>query len=111
MRAVSVAEDFVFFGDIGVHSLGDGSRIRISLAANDEMVSWQERLVHARDLFFRSERGSDARGHWSVPAEDSLQPIADDPEPTKSQGDQDGQEDELVARLLALVLQCWSSFS
>ena len=35
--ALSVTEDVVFLGDMGVHSLGDGSRILISL---DEMVSW-----------------------------------------------------------------------
>ena len=36
VQAVFVAEDVVFLGDIGVHSLGDGSRIRISLAADGD---------------------------------------------------------------------------
>ena len=52
VRAVCLAQDVVFFGDMGVQFLGGGSRIRISLAADDEMVSWQERLIHACDLFF-----------------------------------------------------------
>ena len=49
-RVVSVTEEVVFLDDMDVHPLGDGSRIRISLAAHDGMVSWQERLVHAREL-------------------------------------------------------------
>ena len=71
-----------------------------------------KRVVHARELFSRSERGSDIRGYPSALVEDSLQTIAEDPELTEGRVDRDGQEDELVARLLrALVLQCWSSFS
>ena len=62
-RAVSVTEGVAV---LGVHSLGDGSRIRISQAADDEIVSWRERRVHACESFSRSERGSDARGHRSV---------------------------------------------
>ena len=92
-------------GDMVVHSLGERTRIRIFLAADDEMVSRQERLVHARELFSRSERGSYARNHPSVLVGDSLQPIAVDPELTEGQGARDGQEDGLVARLLL----CWSS--
>ena len=46
-RAVSVTEGVVFLGDVGVHSLGDGSRIRILQAADDEIVSWRERRFHA----------------------------------------------------------------
>ena len=65
------------------------------------MVSWPARLVLVRELFFRSERVSDARGHWSVPVGDSWQPIVEDPELTKRQGDWDGQEEDLVARLVA----------
>ena len=100
VRAFSVAKDVVLLGDMDVHSLGGGSRVRISLASDDEMVSWQERLVHARGHFSRRERGSEARGR-SVLVEDSLLPIAEDPELFKGRCDQDGQEDELVARLLA----------
>ena len=62
------------------------------------MVSWQERLAHARELFFffvESGRGSYARNHRSVLVGDSLQPCAVDPELTEGQGDRDGQEDEL----------------
>ena len=33
--AFSVVEDVVLLGDMGVHSLGDGSRVRISPAADD----------------------------------------------------------------------------
>ena len=43
----SVGKDVVLLGDMGVHYLGDGSGVRISLAADDEIVSWQERLAHA----------------------------------------------------------------
>ena len=74
------------------------------MAADDEMVSWQERLVHARESFLRSERGSYARGHRSVPVEHSLQPFAVDPDLTQSQGHQDSQDDELDARLLTRTL-------
>ena len=101
VQALSVAKDVVFPGDMGVHSLGDGSRVRISLAADDPMVSWHEQLVYARGLFSCSGRGSEARGHQSVSVEDRLQPSAEDPEMSKGQGDRDGQEDELVVRLLA----------
>ena len=58
VRAVFVAEGVVLLAETGVHSLGDGTPIRISLAADDEMVSWQQRLVHACELFPRSERMS-----------------------------------------------------
>ena len=61
------------------------------------MVSWQERLVHARGQFSRSEGGCGARGHWSVLVEDSLQLIAE------GQCGRDGQGGELVARLRALL--------
>ena len=44
------------------------------------------------------ERGSHARNHWSVPVEDSLQAIAEDPELSKGTD----------AR--ALVFQSWASF-
>ena len=69
-----------------MHSLSDGSLIRISLAADEEMVSWQARLVLARELFSRSERVTDAHAHRLH----SWQAI-----------DPDGQEDEFGARLLA----------
>ena len=94
VRAVSVAEDVVFLGDMGVHSLGGGSRVRISRAEDNEMVSWQERLVHARD-FSRSEQDSDARGHRSVSFEDCSQPVAEELELAKGQAGRDGQKVEL----------------
>ena len=62
VRAVLDTEDVVFLGDMGVHSLGNRSRIRISQAADDEIVSWRKPRVHACELFSRSERDSDARG-------------------------------------------------
>ena len=100
----AVVEDVVLLGD-----MGDGSRVRISLAADDARVSWQERLVHARGLS-RKERGSEARGHGSVPVEDRFQPAAEDPEVSKGQCDLNSQEDELVCPVArALVLQRWES--
>ena len=69
-----------------MHSLCDGSQVRVSLAADEEMVSWQARLVLALDLFSPSERVSHARGHRSAVG-DSLQPIAEDPELTKGQSE------------------------
>ena len=49
-RPVFVAEGVVLLGDMGVHSLGDGTLISISLA---KMISWQELFVHARELFWQ----------------------------------------------------------
>ena len=77
--------------------------VRVSWSVDDVhslIVSWQETLVDARALFFRSERGSHARNLQSVPVEDSLQPISVDPKLTTGQSARDGQEDELVSRLL-----------
>ena len=62
-RAVFATEDDVFLVDMEVHSRGDGSRVRILQVADDEVVSWRERRVHECDLFSRSERESDVRGH------------------------------------------------
>ena len=73
----------------------------MSEAADDEIVSWRERRVHACELFCRSERDSYARGHRSVPIENSLQQIAEDPEVTEGEDDRHIQEGELDARLLA----------
>ena len=64
MRAFPVARDVVLLGDMVVHSPCDESRVRCPLTADEKMVSWQERLVYARELFSRSERGFDARNHW-----------------------------------------------
>ena len=50
-RAVFVTENDVFPGDIGVHSQADGSRVRISQIADDEIVSWRERRIHANEAF------------------------------------------------------------
>ena len=47
---------FLSLGDIGVHSLCDESRVRFSLTTDDKMVSRQERLVRARELFPHCER-------------------------------------------------------
>ena len=41
--------------------------------------------LSTRELFSRSERGSCACNHWSVPFGDGLLPIADDPEVTRDQ--------------------------
>ena len=60
----------------------DGSRVRISQAADDKVVSWRERRFHAYEVFSRTERNSDARSHQSVPLENILHPTAGDPELT-----------------------------
>ena len=57
------------------------------------MVSWQERLVHALELFSRIERGFYSRDHWKVLVGDDL-------------GVSTGQEGELVGQLLALLCSC-----
>ena len=62
-RAVFVTESDVFLGDMGVHSRADGSRVRFSQVADEESVSWRERRFHAYEVFSRTERNSDARGH------------------------------------------------
>ena len=40
----------VYLGDLDMHSLHDGSQIRISLAADEEIVSWQARLFLTREF-------------------------------------------------------------
>ena len=66
-RAVFVTESDVFLDDMGVHSRADGSRVRISQVADDEIVSLRERRFHAYEVFYRTERNSDAHSHQSVP--------------------------------------------
>ena len=41
-RAVFVAENDVFLGDMCVHSRVDGSRVRNSQVADEQIVSWRE---------------------------------------------------------------------
>ena len=53
------------------------------------------------DDIHKTDRGSEARGHQWVSVEDSFHSSAEHPEMSKGQGDRDGQEDELVLRLLA----------
>ena len=86
---------------MGVHSRADGSRVCFSQVADDEIVSWRERPFHASRKFSRAERNSDARGHWSIPVENSLHPTAEDAELTEEHGDHDSHEGELDARALA----------
>ena len=64
-------------------------------------VSLQKKIVYVRELFSRSDRGSHARNHWSVPSGDCPQPLGVDPELTTDQGDWDSQESELDAREVA----------
>ena len=90
-RAVFVSESDVFLGVMGVDSRADGSRVRTSQVADDEIVSLRERRFHAYEVFSRTERNSDARGHLSVPAENSLHPTVGDPELTEQHGDRDSQ--------------------
>ena len=52
----------------------DGSRVRISQVADEEIVSWRERRFHAHEAFSGSGRNADARGHRSVPVDNNLFP-------------------------------------
>ena len=54
-------------------------------------------------MFSHTERDSDARGHRSVPVENSLHPTAGDPKLTEEHGDHDGHEGELDAPVPAPV--------
>ena len=71
-RSVFVTENDVLLGDTGVHSRADGSRVRISKVADEEIVSWRERRFHAYEALARDERNSDARSHRSVPVDNNL---------------------------------------
>ena len=73
VRAFYVAHDVVLLRVSRAGPLGDGPRVCISLAADDELISGQERLVHARGMFTRSE-------------EESLQPTAENADMSKGQG-------------------------
>ena len=88
---------------MGVHTRGNGSRVLMLQVADDEIVFWREGRVHAHELSSRSERLSVVPGHQSVPVGDSSRPTAGDPDLTEDQGDRDGQEGELDARVLALL--------
>ena len=66
MRAISPQED-IFLDDMGVHSSGGVSRVRISQFADDAIGSWRGWRVRACELFSRCELDSDVRGHWPVP--------------------------------------------
>ena len=66
-----------------------------------QIVSLRECRFHAFEVFSRTERNCDARGHRSVLVENSLHLPAGDPKLTKEHGDHDGQEGELDARVLA----------
>ena len=44
-RTFFVTENDVFLGDEGVHSQADGSRVRISQVADEEIVSWRPSLA------------------------------------------------------------------
>ena len=78
-RAVFVTENDVFLGDVGVRSRADWSRVRISLVADDGIVSWRERRFHAFDAFPRNERNADVRSHRSVPFDNSFFPLLEIP--------------------------------
>ena len=69
-----VTENDVFLGAMGVHSQADGSRVRISQVADEEIVSWHELRFHAYEAFSRSERNADARSHQSVPVDNIPHP-------------------------------------
>ena len=74
-----VIENDVFLSDMRVHSHADWSRVRISHVADDDTVSWRERRFQAYEVFSRTLRNSDARGHGSVPVENSLHPLLEIP--------------------------------
>ena len=81
VQALSVAIDAALMLYMGAHSLVDTSRGCISLAAEVETVSWQERLVE-----------SGAHGHLSLLVEDGWHRITEDPDMSKGQTDRDVQE-------------------
>ena len=66
-------------------------------------VSWRERRFHAYGVFSGTKRNYDARGHLSVPVENSLYSTAGDPELAEEHGDHDSHEGELDARVFAQV--------
>ena len=60
-RAVFVTDNDVFLVDMGVHS-----QVRISQVADGDIVTWRGRRFHAYEVFSRTERNYDTRGHLSV---------------------------------------------
>ena len=84
-----VLADDASLGDIGVHSRGDGLRVRFLRVADDETVSWRERRALANEFLSLSERFS-VRRYLSNTVHDTLLELTED------QGDQDGQEGEHV---------------
>ena len=48
-----MTENDVFLSDMGVHSQTDGSRVRFSQVAGDEIVSWCERWLCAYEAFLQ----------------------------------------------------------
>ena len=79
MLGRAVNENDVFHGDMGVHSRADGSRVRRSEVADEEVVSFRERRFHADEAFSRDERNPDARSHRSVSVDNNLHTTAGDP--------------------------------
>ena len=51
MWAGFVAEGVVLSGDMAVHFWSWDTNSHLT-ASDNEMVSWQERLAHAREMFF-----------------------------------------------------------
>ena len=101
LRAVSVAEDVLWLGDMDVHCLGDGSRVRISLAADDEWLPGKNASSTHVDCSRAVNEGLRLAVTGQFLQRHRSQPIAEDPELSKGQCDRDGQQNELVARLLA----------
>ena len=82
-RVFNVDEEDVFLDDMGVHSRGGVSRVRVPHLADDELVSWCGRRVRACELFSRCELNSGVRGRQSILFENGSQPTAGDPELTE----------------------------
>ena len=78
VRAFFVARDVVLLGDIGVHSLCDGSRVRFPLTTDERWSPGRNDSTHL-DFDRPVNRGSGVGGHQLPPVEDSLQPIAEGP--------------------------------
>ena len=89
-RTIFVLQVDASLGDIGVHSRGDGLRVRFLQVADDESVSWRERRAHAHEFLSPGGRFS-VRRNLSAPIENSSRHIAGDTELTMDRGGQGGQ--------------------
>ena len=85
--AFSVAKDVVLLADLGVRSLGDGSRARISLFADQEMSSGKNGSSTHVTCSRAVNEGRRVVVTGQFLLRTVLQPTAEDPELSKGQGD------------------------